>query len=121
MQQSWQEDAAENGKWPAEYAHEKFVTWGDDRIAPRNRETAIRWERSSNDVADTFWYIIEGETAVVMYALLEGLESKDGERELVSSSVAEVLSREIAPGSEHDLYAPSRQLRWVNVCVTVPM
>jgi hypothetical protein len=101
VQQSWVDDAAENRKWPAEYAHEKFVTWGDDRIAPRDRETTIRWEHSSNAVADTFWYeitplaiIVEGETAVVMYALLEGQESKDGERELTPSSVVEVLSRE---------------------------
>ena len=35
VQQSWMDDVAENGKWPAEYIHDSYVSWGDSSAAPR--------------------------------------------------------------------------------------
>ena len=28
VDQSWEAQAAENGKWPGDFTHEKFVQWG---------------------------------------------------------------------------------------------
>ena len=28
VEQSWVDDVAENGKWPADYVHDKYVSWG---------------------------------------------------------------------------------------------
>lgn len=71
VQQSWKDDAGETGRWPNEYAHDKFVSWWAIRPAPLDRETYARWERTYVQAADTFWYemtplaiVVEGETAV---------------------------------------------------------
>lgn len=97
VQQSWKDDVAKNGKWPAEYAHQKFMSWGDSP-APRDRDTYAKWVRMNEATSSTFWYentplaiIIEGETAVVMYSSLVGEESKSGDRSFTPSSIVEVL------------------------------
>jgi hypothetical protein len=98
VQQSWRDDAAENGKWPGEYAHEKFMAWGDSSLAPRDKETYAKWSRMDEETVDTFWYeitplgiVIDGETAVVMYSLLLGEGSESEDRSLVPYSAVEVL------------------------------
>jgi hypothetical protein len=101
VQQSWKDDVAENGKWPGEYAHEKYMTWGDSHPAPRDRDMYTKWVRMNEEANDTFWYeitplaiIVEGETAVVMYSSLVGQESKNGERSFSSSSFVEMLRQD---------------------------
>lgn len=101
VQQSWVDDAAENGKWPGEYAHEKFMAWGDSYAAPRDKEAAATWERMDAETTDIFWHeitplgiVIEGDTAVVMYLAQVGEESDKGGRSLVPYSVVEVLRRD---------------------------
>ena len=46
VEQSWVDDAAENGKWPAEYTHEKYMAWGDSSAAPLNRDSTINSRQS---------------------------------------------------------------------------
>ena len=100
VQQSWQDDAAETGRWPGEYATENFVSWGEDIPAPRDLETYTAWERGTEEQTDTFWHEItplaisvQGNSAVVMYLLFVGTENNDGERNMDTVNVVEVLSR----------------------------
>jgi hypothetical protein len=101
VQQSWEDETAKDVKWPAEYTHEKFMAWGDSSLAPRDRDTFVKWVRTNEETADTFWYeitplaiIIEGETAVVMYSSLVGEQSKNGDRSFVPYSIVEVLTQD---------------------------
>lgn len=101
VKQSWQDDAAENGRWPGAYASENFVAWGESTPMPRNLETYTAWERATEEVGDTVWHeitplaiAIQGDTAVVMYSLLIGEEDDKGERNLNALNLVEVLNRE---------------------------
>ncbi len=45
VEQSWVDDVAENGKWPADYILDKYVAWGDGNAAPRYKDATIAWSR----------------------------------------------------------------------------
>jgi len=42
VQQSWVDDVAENGNWPANYVHNNYVTWGADSGGPSYKDSAIK-------------------------------------------------------------------------------
>ena len=100
--QSWEDDVAKNGKWPAEYAHESYVGWGAKDPAPRNREESISWNRVQNEGGSTtIWYkvtpmsiVIEGDTAVVMYYADLLVEDKEKKRKRDATGLVEVFVRE---------------------------
>ena len=98
--QSWEDDVAKNGKWPADYTHKSFVTWSMKDPAPRNRTEAISWTRIQGESSTTVWYkvtpmsiVIEGDTALVMYYSDLLNEDKEGKRKRDASSIVEVLIR----------------------------
>lgn len=43
--QSWQDEVAENGKWPTHYTHEELVPWGATWPQPRDSASVTKWSR----------------------------------------------------------------------------
>jgi hypothetical protein len=98
VQQSWADEAAENGKWPGDYVHEKYVSWGADSAGPIYRESAIKWSRFSADSSETLIYetspaaiTIEGTTAVVNYSAISVRKNAEGKRNRTVVRLSEVL------------------------------
>ncbi len=101
VEQSWDSQVAEDGKWPGDYTHEKFVEWTDNLPAPRGKETSIARQRGVDEAFDTAWHEITplaitvvGDTAVVMYSALLLTENSDGESNAAVISLVEVLIRD---------------------------
>ena len=101
VEQSWDSQVAEDGKWPGDYTHEKFVGWGENLPAPRGKETSIARRRGVDESTDTAWHEITplaitvvGDTAVVMYAAIFLVVNSDGESNPAVISVVEVLIRD---------------------------
>ena len=101
IEQTWRDDAAENGRWPGAYAAENFVAWSESTPMPRNIEKYTAWERAAEKDSDTVWYeitplaiAVQGDTAVVMYSLFLGEQDKDGTRTLTALNLVEVLNRD---------------------------
>lgn len=100
VEQSWVDDVAENGKWPADYVHDKYVSWGDGTAAPRYKDSAIAWSRFGDESSQTLMYevspeaiAVEGDTAVVHYNVTTVSEDKDGKRTPNVGRITEVLVR----------------------------
>ncbi len=101
VEQSWVDDVAENGRWPAEYVHEKVVDWGDQQAAPRGIEQLAEWTRFEDEGNDTLYYeitpaaiVVEDNTAVVHYHLMVVTEDHAGDRESSVSGLIETLIRQ---------------------------
>ncbi|MBK6411920.1 nuclear transport factor 2 family protein [Sphingopyxis sp.] len=76
VQQSWVDDVAQNGKWPANYADPQMVVWSSEFAAPRGKDSAVRWTKFQNTQGKVIQYelsplsiSLSGDTAVVTYAL----------------------------------------------------
>ena len=101
VEQSWDDQVAENGKWPGDFTHEKFVLWAENLPAPRGKETYTASQRAADEASDTVWHentplaiTVVGDTAVVMYSTLLGIENSDGEVNNFVLSFVEVLIRD---------------------------
>lgn len=100
VEQSWVDDVAENGKWPANYIHDNYVSWGDGDAAPRYKDSAIAWNRFGDESSNTLMYevspeaiaIVDG-TAVVHYNVTTVTEDSKGERNASVGRITEVLVR----------------------------
>lgn len=101
VEDSWAAQAAENGKWPAAFSHEKFISWEDSRAAPevlevyaaRQRENDKAGDLTSHDVSPMTIKIM-GDTAVVAYSAKLEFASSDGETGSASRNILEVLVRD---------------------------
>jgi len=76
VQQSWVDDVAQNGKWPANYADPQMVVWSAEFAAPRGKDSAVRWTKFQTTQGKVIQYelapqsiSLSGDTAVVTYAL----------------------------------------------------
>ena len=101
VEQSWVDDVAENGKWPAAYIHDSYVSWGDSSAAPRYKDAVVAWSRFSDESNKTIMYevipaaiVIAGDTAVVHYHATTVTEDNKGERDQTVSRISEVLVRD---------------------------
>ena len=101
VEQSWVDDIAENGKWPADYIHDNYVTWGDSSAAPRYKEATIAWNRFGDKSNQTLMHEVSpeaiavvGDTAVVHYNVALVTENHKGERKSSVGRITEVLIRE---------------------------
>ncbi|MGB5624813.1 MAG: hypothetical protein WBM61_03700 [Woeseiaceae bacterium] len=100
VEQSWVDDVAENGKWPTDYIHDNYVSWGDGDAAPRYKDSAIAWNRFGDESSNTLMYevspeaiaIVDG-TAVVHYNVTTVTEDSKGERNASVGRITEVLVR----------------------------
>lgn len=100
VEQSWVDDAAENGKWPTDYVHDSYVTWGDGDAAPRGKDSAIAWNRFNDESSNTLMYEVSPEaiavvdgTAVVHYNVTTVTENSEGKRNASVGRITEVLVR----------------------------
>ena len=98
---SWEDDVAENGKWPGDYTHENYATIGADAVVPRMRDDAIRWSKFGDESNQTLIYSITpmaiqiaGNTAVVFYSAETVTENKDGKRTRSVSTIVETLVKQ---------------------------
>jgi len=100
VEQSWVDDVAENGKWPTDYIHDNYVSWGDGDAAPRYKDSAIAWSRFGDESSNTLMYEVSPEaiavvdgTAVVHYNVTTVTEDSKGERNASVGRITEVLVR----------------------------
>jgi hypothetical protein len=101
MKQSWADDVAENGKWPADYIHDNYVGWGDGEAAPRYKDSVIAWTRFGDESNTILMYevspeaiVVEGDTAVIHYNLTTVSEDIKGKRTSRVGRATEVLVRD---------------------------
>ena len=101
IEQSWVDDVARNGKWPADYVHNNYVSWGDNLAAPRYRDSAIAWGKFAGESSNTLMYeispaaiVVENDTAVVHYYATTVTENSSGQRNRNVSRIMETLIRE---------------------------
>jgi len=100
VEQSWVDDVAENGKWPAEYILDKYVAWGDGSAAPRYKDATIAWSRFGDESSETLMYevspaaiVVENDTAVVHYYVTTVTKDSTGKRSRNVGRITEVLVR----------------------------
>jgi hypothetical protein len=101
VEQSWVDDAEENGKWPDNYLHDKYVSWSADSGGPIYKDATIKWSRFGDEGTDTLIYeispaaiTVEGSTAVVNYYVTTVTKMSDDTRERSVSRISEVLVKD---------------------------
>lgn len=74
VSQSWADEVARNGRWPASYVHDRVVAWDSSWPFPRYRASLEKWTRFRETDTRTLEYeiapaaiTISGDTAVVHY------------------------------------------------------
>ena len=102
VEQSWVDDVAKNGKWPANYVHDEVVFWSESWPSPLRKASMMKWSRFA-DESDTRTLIYElfpvaivvvGDTAVVNYNVVTLEEDAKKERTRESSGLVETLVRD---------------------------
>jgi len=101
VQNSWVDDVAENGRWPANYVHDNFVIWSNDLPVPRAKDQYIRTTQFLDAGTTILFYdiapaaiVVENDTAVVHYHAIYVTEDEKAERERSVDQIVEVLVRE---------------------------
>lgn len=74
VSQSWADEVARNGRWPASYVHDRIVAWDASWPFPRDKASLEKWTRFREKDERTLEYqiapsaiAISGDTAVVHY------------------------------------------------------
>ncbi|MFT4993360.1 MAG: hypothetical protein ACI965_000379 [Paraglaciecola sp.] len=98
VEQSWVDDVAENGNWPKDYVHDKYVSWGADSGGPVYKDASIKWSRFGDESNDTLIYetspaaiTVEGNTAVVNYYATSVTKNADDKHKRSVVRISEVL------------------------------
>ncbi|MBT8100488.1 MAG: nuclear transport factor 2 family protein [Gammaproteobacteria bacterium] len=101
VSQSWVDDVAENGKWPADFVHQNYAGIGANAIVPRMRDETIRWSKFGDDSNSIIMYSITpmaiqmaGNTAVAFYTAETVTENTEGERDRDVAIIVETLVRD---------------------------
>ncbi|MEY4269509.1 MAG: hypothetical protein RLZZ58_725 [Pseudomonadota bacterium] len=100
VSQSWVDDAAQNGKWPKDYADPQILAWSSDFPSPRGLDSIDKWTRFGNAQRKTLQYEItpqaialSGNTAVVTYTLAMVSQRGTDKPENVQEAIVETLVR----------------------------
>jgi len=101
VEQSWVDDAAENGRWPADYTHANAVGWPSNMPAPEGRDDWIERSRFTDEQETVLRYSVTplaiavvNDTAVVHYLVVLNIENAQGEHEQVVVRQVETLVRD---------------------------
>jgi hypothetical protein len=101
VEQSWVDETAENGKWPADYVHADVVAWGKTWPSPRRKESLVKWVRFEADSSKTLEYeifpvevVVHGDTAVALYNAVVVVENAEGKRQRRAQGLVETLVRD---------------------------
>lgn len=96
--QSWEDEVAKNGNWPAKYIHDDVVGWGESWPQPRGAESMAKWTRFGDDANKTLIYelfpvsiVVVGTTAVVSYNSVVVGENYEKKRERSAGGLIETL------------------------------
>lgn len=98
VEQSWVDDVAQNGKWPANYADPQMLSWSPDFPSPRGKDSAVRWSKFGNSQSKTLQYevtplaiALSGNTAVVSYTAVvvsqRGTDKPERERDAITETL----------------------------------
>ena len=96
--QSWEDEVAENGKWPSKYTHKDLVAWGASWPQPRDSSSVIKWSRFDQQAGKTLIYelfpvavVVVGNTAVVNYNSVTMTENYEMKRKRSTTGLIETL------------------------------
>jgi hypothetical protein len=96
--QSWEDEVAGNGKWPAKYIHEDLVAWGASWPQPRDSSSVTKWSRFDQEAGKTLIYelfpvavVVVGDTAVVNYNSVTVAENYEMKRKRSTTGLIETL------------------------------
>lgn len=99
--QSWVDDVAQNGKWPADYADPQMLSWSADFPSPRGKDSAVRWAKFGNSQNKTLQYevtplaiALSGNTAVVSYTAYIVSQRGTDKPENAKEAITETLVRD---------------------------
>lgn len=98
---SWEDEVAENDKWPADYVRDDVVSWDADWPVPRDKQSMMDWERFSNEESDVLQHelfpmevVVAGDTATAFYSAVMVSKDTDGKREREVMGLVETLVRQ---------------------------
>lgn len=101
VEQSWPDETAENGKWPADYVHADVVSWDKTWPSPRRKDSLAKWVRFEADSSKTLGYeifpvevVVHGDTAVALYNAVVVMENAEGKRQRRAQGLMETLVRD---------------------------
>ena len=101
VSQSWEDEVARNGKWPADYIHKDVVSWGAEWPQPRGAASMVQWSRFSQERGKTLIYelfptrvVVVGDTAVVNYHAVQVQENMEKKTERTVTGLIETLVRD---------------------------
>lgn len=97
---SWEDEAAQNGRWPGDYVHDRVVAWDNDFPAPRGKESVLKWTRFTEKTSKLLQYEVTplaisvvGDTAVVHYGVVTVNQRVQDKPEREMGAAVETLVR----------------------------
>ena len=101
VSQSWEDEVARNGKWPADYIHKDVVSWGAEWPRARGAESMVKWSRFGQERGKTLIYelfpgkvVVAGDTAVVTYHSVQVQVNNEKKTERSVTGLIETLVRD---------------------------
>lgn len=100
VEAQWDAEQQNKKKWADEMLSDKFVGWGKNAPAPRNKESTKMWDRFNDEQGKTVQHelyplsiVIEGDVAIAHYLYTSAFEDKEGEVEVSNGRYTDVLIR----------------------------
>ena len=101
VEQSWVDDVAENGRWPADYTHANAIGWDSNMPAPEGKDDWIERSRFGDEQDTILRYSVTplaiavvDNTAVVHYFAVTNIQNVQGEHEREVVRIVETLIRD---------------------------
>jgi len=99
IEESWADEFAQNGKWPADWVHDEAVNWSESWPSPRRKASMVKWSRFyyESDARILIYelfpvaIVVVGDTAVVNYNVVTIEEDAKKERTRESRGLVETL------------------------------
>ncbi len=100
VEAQWDAEQQNKKRWADEMLADKFVGWGKNSPAPRDKESTKMWDRFQDEQGKTVQHelyplsiIVEGDVAIAHYLYTSAFESKDGEVEVSNGRFTDILVR----------------------------
>jgi hypothetical protein len=101
VSQSWADEAAQNGKWPASYVDDNVISWSQENPMPSYKDSLIKWSRFNESQYKTIHYdispaaiAIKGDTAVVNYVAINVSQRGTDKPDRDVNAIIETLVRD---------------------------
>lgn len=100
VEAQWDAEQQNKKKWADEMLSDKFVGWGKNSPAPRNKESTKMWDRFNDEQGKTVQHelyplsiIVDGDVAIAHYLYTSAYEDKEGKVEVNNGRFTDVLIR----------------------------